>query len=105
MEQWCIARQPLAAVVAGEDHERIRCELQSIERPEYTADPLVGAFEHRDVVCARTAFEIVIPTALPFWQIRPLIGPVRRVVGDFEKERPTGALLDECFRSARDFIR
>ena len=72
-------------------------ELQSIQRVENAADALIGALEHRNVVRARSGFAIVIPAPFPFRKIRTLIRPVRRVVGDLEKERSTGALLDERF--------
>ena len=48
MEQWCIA-QPLAAIVVGEDDERVVGDTSGVNCLQDFADALIGALKHRRV--------------------------------------------------------
>jgi hypothetical protein len=59
MKEWRVARQPLAAVVVGEDDERPFPQTETVDRRENPSDAAVGMLHHRDVLGARARRLIV----------------------------------------------
>ena len=93
VEQRRVAREPLAAVVVREDDDRVREPSRGCRARQDLADAVVGALEDLDVF-VRACSSIVERLTCRPWSARDgrrvgnLIRPVRRVVGDFEEERP-----------------
>ena len=104
MKQRRVPREPLAAVVVREDHQRVFGELQPVQRRQNPADARVHALQHAGVISACA----VEPGRVDAHVVRPsrhLEGPVDGVVGDVEEERLGCALLDESHRSVREQVR
>ena len=112
IEQWPAVRQPLAAVIVREDHDRVVREPETFERLQDFPDALIDGFHHRSVV-GTSGGAVLLRQLLGTGSRRGrrfagcLIRPVRCVVGDVHEERTLrrGALLDEPDRPIRDEIR
>ena len=109
LEERRVPRQPFAAVVVGEDHDRVLPQAKVVEGPQDPADAPIGVFEHRHVVGAR-AGRIVERTEVPGIVpglgrlARHLVGPMRGVVRHVDEERPLRVLLDESHRPLGDQV-
>ena len=109
MEERRVARQPFAAVVVGEEDERVAGQAQLLQHAGDPSDALVGALDHRHVVGPRARVLLVrLHEPRVSRRDRRLVGhlerPVRGVVGDLEEERTLRVLLNEADRPLGDQI-
>ena len=94
-------RQPLAAVVVGEDDDGVPAEVETVERRQDAPDAGIDPLDHRDVVGPGVGVgverrHVLAAIAGGRWLIRPLIGPVRRVVGHVDEDGARAVLLEDA---------
>jgi hypothetical protein len=104
-------REPLAAIVIRENHDRVVRESEAFDRLQKFSDALIDGFHHRDVIGAGRSV-VLLRQLLRAGARRGrrfsgwLIRPVRGIVGNVHEERlvGSGTLLDESNRPVRNEI-
>ena len=96
VEERRVARQPFAAVVVGEDDDRVVRDASAVQRSGSSPTPLVDLLDHRDVVGPRAGRVVVRHHVARIVRCNGgfaghLVRPVRRVVRDVDEERPSRA--------------
>src|SRR5436190_15521063 len=94
MKQRFAARVPLAAVIVGEDDERVPREPVAVERFENAADSLVNSLNHANIIRARGLVP-GLACAYVVRLIRRLDRRDHRVIRDIRKERLTRVTVNE----------
>jgi hypothetical protein len=89
--EWPSIRKPLAAIVAGEDHDRLACKSSRIERLEHPADIRIQALHHGGVCPLRAAVAVREPAGPDSPRLGLVIGalpwPMRRREMEAQQKR------------------